>query len=37
MMEIGKGRVDQLPAAVYGVPIRGIISPVWDEGAELWE
>ena len=32
VMETGKGSVDQLPAAVYGVPVRGIISPVWDEG-----
>ena len=32
VMETGKSSMDQLPAAVYGVPVRGIISPVWDEG-----
>lgn len=32
VMETGKSSVDQLPAAVYGVPVRGIISPVWDDG-----
>lgn len=31
-METGKGNHGPLPAFVYGVPVNGIISPVWEDG-----
>lgn len=32
VMETGKSVVDELPEVVYGIPVRGIISPIMDEG-----
>lgn len=31
-METGKGNSGQLPAFVYGVPVKGIVTPVWENG-----
>lgn len=32
VMETGKSIVDELPEVVYGIPVRGIISPIMDGG-----
>ena len=32
VMNTGKGVVDQLPEFIYGVPVEGVLTPIFDEG-----